>query len=279
MASRNIWVVRAGKGGSAVEDVEKARVVAIGWVEVGDCSGLQTKDDFTRKLRDVYPDSKAIGQSAGQVYRFIRKMEIGETVLTPDSDRREVLVGEVMGEYRYAPELTGGAYPQVRDVKWRGRIPRDGMSPQFRASMGGQTTVFAIEGHEAEIERLLGGEPPPPNDGEETGPTFIAETETKAAELIADHIALLAWEEFELLVAAVLSPDYSRSSRRTGGAAIVRPFSTPETMNSPRRAQSDASGRVIRLPHGPTACERAQSSPGRCFAAGCTRPSSVKLRR
>ena len=129
MASRNIWVVRAGKGGSAVEDVEKASVVAIGWVEVGECSGLQTKDDFTRKLRDVYPDSKAIGQSAGQVYRFIRKMEIGATVLTPDSDRREVLVGEVMGEYRYAPELTGGAYPQVRDVKWRGRIPRDGMSP------------------------------------------------------------------------------------------------------------------------------------------------------
>lgn len=50
MASGTIWVVRAGKGGKAVEDFERSSIVAIGWVEVGDCTGLVTREDFKRKM-------------------------------------------------------------------------------------------------------------------------------------------------------------------------------------------------------------------------------------
>lgn len=201
------WVVRAGQGGEIIQTVETRGIVAIGWEEMGDCSALQSREDFRSKYVEAYPEARSVGGQAGQVYRFIREMQIGDMVLSPDSISREVLVGEVLGDYRYDPLPTDGAYPQVRDVKWRGRISRDAMSEQFRASMGNLKTVFTVDGYLEEIERLLAGEPAPPEVIEETegeGYDFLAETEAKSAELIADRIAKIAWDHFELLVAAVI---------------------------------------------------------------------------
>jgi restriction system protein len=132
-------------------------------------------------------------------------MRIGDTVLTPDKRTREVLVGEVVGEYRYDPSLTEEAYPQVRDVRWSGRIARDDMTPEFRASIGNISTVFTVDGYEQEILRLLTGTPTSTGEEDVEEPyDFLKETEAKAQDLIADRIAKIHWHDFERLVAAVL---------------------------------------------------------------------------
>jgi len=207
MPSDKTWVVRAGRGGEIIQTFEARGIVAIGWVEMEDCSSLKTRDDFRSAHMQAYPNSRSPGGQSGQVYRFVREMQVGDTVLSPDPSSREVLVGEVTGEYRYDPTPTDGAYPQVRDVKWRGRMPRDKMKPQFRSSVGGQATIFTVEGYGDEIKAILAGDVPPtggPEKEEEDTFDFLADTQEKADELIADHIASLAWDDFELLVAAVL---------------------------------------------------------------------------
>lgn len=209
--ARRVWVIRAGRGGEIIDTVESRRIAAIGWREMGDCSSLGDREDFRRRYREVYAGEQNVGGQSGQVFRFIREVRVGDMVLTPDRGSREILVGEATGEYRYDPEPTGGAYPQVRDVRWRGRLSRDQMTPKFRASLGNIGTLFTIVGCEGEVERLLARRPPAPDDGheareeEEVEPyDFLAETESKAAELIADMLARVPWDHFEQLVAAVL---------------------------------------------------------------------------
>ena len=206
MATDRIWVVRAGRGSEIVDEVESKGVVAIGWGELGDCSALETRAEFKQRFPEVYPDAKSIGNAAGQVYRFVREMPVGSTVLTWHTARRELLVGEVTGEYRYDPSVIDERFPHVRSVAWRGSIGRDEMSKEFKNSAGGLSTVFTVGDFGDEIERLLAGIPPEPQDADDEAEEFdfLADTEAKADELISDRLANIPWEQFEQFVAAVL---------------------------------------------------------------------------
>jgi len=203
-----VWVVRAGRDSEIIEEVENRGVVAIGWTEMGDLSDLQARADFKARYEDAYPDDTSaarIGLQSGQVYRFAREIEVGDTVLTPDSPAREVLIGEVVGEYEYDPSLING-YPHVRHVNWLKTISRDEMSNQLRGATGGIMTVFRLDGFEDEVTRLLKGEPEPSEEGGEPEEqvSFYEDTVAKADELISDILAGIGPYEFQDLVAALL---------------------------------------------------------------------------
>lgn len=195
MAQRRVWVVRGGSNNEIIDIVESKSVVAIGWVGAGDCTALTTRDEF-----------RAHPPGADQLYRFVREMQIGDMVLTPNKATRRASVGEITGEYKYDPSVVNEEYPQVRAVKWSGSISRDDMSPKLKNSMGSAMTLFRIDEYEEEIKRLLAGDVPTPKEKEEEEETFdfLADTQEKAEAGIADHIASLHWDDFELLVAAVL---------------------------------------------------------------------------
>jgi len=72
----------SGWSGSQIIDVvENKSVAAIGWVEMGDCAALQSREDFRKRYREVYPDDQNVGGQSGQVFRFIREMKIGTPYL------------------------------------------------------------------------------------------------------------------------------------------------------------------------------------------------------
>jgi len=52
---------------------------------MSDLSPLKTREDFKKRYEQVYPDTKpgAIPVSAGRLYRFVREMKIGDTVIFP----------------------------------------------------------------------------------------------------------------------------------------------------------------------------------------------------
>ena len=50
MTSQAMWMVRAGEGGLAIEAFRAESVVAIGWVDLGDLSALNTRADFEFKF-------------------------------------------------------------------------------------------------------------------------------------------------------------------------------------------------------------------------------------
>jgi restriction system protein len=201
-----VWVVKAGEGSEVVDQVESADVVAIGWQEMGDCSDLQTREDFKRVYREAYPEDTSasrIGLQAGQVYRFVREVSEGDIVMTPDSPQRELLMGRIAGDYRYDPNAIGERYPQVRPVEWVRRISRDDLTPGLASVVTSWLTIFAVEGWDSEVETLLAGETPEPDEPEDL-PDLYQETVAKADELISDILARIGPYEFQDLVAAVL---------------------------------------------------------------------------
>src|SRR5581483_9886547 len=115
---KHAWMVRAGDDNQLAPLVEKKKAVAIGWWEMGDMSGLKTRDEFKERYVKTYPDysSSRVNVNAGQVYRFARKISIGDYALTYDKSVRELLIGIVRGDMEYKPDVFGKEHPNIRRV-------------------------------------------------------------------------------------------------------------------------------------------------------------------
>jgi restriction system protein len=180
MASKRVWVIRVGVGAEIIGYVRRKHVVAVGWARMGDCSGLQTRDEFRERSLSA-ADGEAFGRSDyGQMFRFVREIQIGDTALVPDRGRGEALVGEITSAYRFDTSALNDKYPHVRDVEWRG---------------------------EQELETLLAGptvEEIAAQEDVAEGSDFLQRTRAAAHELIVDRLRALDWPEFDALARAVL---------------------------------------------------------------------------
>lgn len=206
MANPQVWVVRAGVSNQIASVVEGASVVAIGWGVMGDLSGLSTRDDFRNLYRSKYPEDSEVkvGIGAGQVFRFVKEIQTGDTILTPVVVSREVLIGEIVGNYVFDPQIISEHYPNIRKVKWRKKVSRDDLSSQFRNTLGGLLTVFRADGFLEEVKALLIGKEPPSPEGEVPEVDFAADVQAKADEMISDLLYKIDAYEFQDLVACVL---------------------------------------------------------------------------
>lgn len=115
--------------------------------------------DFNQKYRpiflSVHPDKKMIGAglACGALWMVAKGIQMGDLVLCPNGSGT-YYVGEVIGEYHYAP---GQPLPHRRKVNWLPQtILRDDMSDALKNSTGSIGTVSTITPHAAEIEKLLG---------------------------------------------------------------------------------------------------------------------------
>ena len=209
----NYWVVRAG---DAIKDlVEAGSFIGIdfGGEELGNLAGVSL-EEVRQKVRERRPDASAhqIGSVAGQLYRFSNVMKEGDRVLTPLKPSRMVLVGEVAGSYEFASREPN---PHRRKVDWLTKFSRDDVSVPLKRSLGGERTVYRIDGHTDEIARLAEGvssSSAPTGDGEEldreefeSDILYAADIEAKARERIKDLIfAQSNGRAFEGVIAALL---------------------------------------------------------------------------
>jgi predicted Mrr-cat superfamily restriction endonuclease len=91
----------------------KKNVIAIGWVAMGDLSELHPdREAFKARVAERFPDVKpgAIPNYGGQTFRFVHEMKPGDWVVYPSKAQRKVYLGEITGEYQYAPKIDA-AYP------------------------------------------------------------------------------------------------------------------------------------------------------------------------
>ena len=78
---RTIWGIHAGKTGDADSLFFKAKVIALGWPDMGDLSKLPSdRDAFKNQVAAVYPHKKpgAVPNNAGQMFRFVHEMKNGD---------------------------------------------------------------------------------------------------------------------------------------------------------------------------------------------------------
>jgi restriction system protein len=206
--SKNAWMVRAGEGGSLIDEFAKG-IVTVGWDELGPIQA-NSQAELREHLAKAFPDEKpgAHQNAASVIWRFARVLNVGDTVVTSDPSRREYLLGEVASDYRY--EERRKSHRHVRDVKWANRVSRDLLKVATRNSLGSTLTLFLIpQDAIADLNASAAGKVEPEASGGLSDKRDELEQSNKdaqeeARQLIEDKILELDPYEMQELVAAVL---------------------------------------------------------------------------
>lgn len=154
-----VWGIHAGKTGDAETLFLKKNVIALGWDQMGDLSTVRAdREAFKAKLIDAYPKTKAgaIPVAAGQPFRFIYELKIGDVVVYPSKSDRQVHIGIVQGEYKYNPSLSKG-YPNTRAIKWEKSLPRTSFTQGALYEIGSAMSFFQVKTYADEFLLALEG--------------------------------------------------------------------------------------------------------------------------
>lgn len=209
LADAAIWVVRAGNKGRYASEFEASGVVAIGSHPIGNLSGL-SQQDVAEKLGSLSPGDSAgtVASRAGQLYRFVNEIRVGDLVITPDGSTRELSFGQVLGPYEYRATPLFSDFTHYRHVRWLARRSRDLLPKRVLYSLGSLSTVFKPKGRE-ELLALLQQEEIPPESalGEEPEieeDNLIADLLSRSEELVWSKLAGLDGYQTQDVVAGLL---------------------------------------------------------------------------
>ena len=134
----------------------KEDVIAIGWKEFGDCGKIApSREAYKNHFSNTFPDTKkgAVPTSAGMLYRFCCEVQPGDYVVFPSKADRKINIGEVVGDYFYAPDAE--EYVHQRKVKWLKHYPRTAFSQGALYEVGSAMTFFQIKNYAEEYLSAL----------------------------------------------------------------------------------------------------------------------------
>jgi len=172
-----LWGIHAGRLGGADSLFLKKSVIAIGWSEMGDPTPIGgDREALKARIAATYPQGKpgAVPVHAGQLYRFISEIQVGDLVAYPSKIDRQIHIGRVTGSHRYDPALDAD-YPNIRKVEWLGKFPRTRFSQGALYEIGSALTLFQIKNYADEFVAALTGEAPIPVDSDEATAAIVAE--------------------------------------------------------------------------------------------------------
>ena len=208
-----IWVVRAGKYGERENQALSDGRAFIGWGELGDLSGINSREDIEELLRQSDPDKKekTIHNHASQILNFVKKIEIGDLFALPLKKQRAIAFGKFVSDYEYLPNYPYDAR-HSRRVEWIGEpILRNSFEQDLLNSLGSAMTVFTVSKNNAEkrIMRVIKNgkqiEIKTTSDTTDSEDENIGSLEEQAEQRISDFISRkFKTHPMEKLVASVL---------------------------------------------------------------------------
>jgi hypothetical protein len=146
-SGRKAWIVRAGEDSRHAEGFATEGAIAIGWNDIPGLDDLRGMEQ-----REIEKLLRAVGRSAGvasadarEIIDFREGIQVDDVVVTPDSPARELLVGDVSGEYEYRPDAPLGDYRHVRTVTWVGRLGRDDLPEALHADTRYRRTIRPLD--------------------------------------------------------------------------------------------------------------------------------------
>lgn len=240
-----IWFVRAGRESIYAEDFIQKKVVAIGWVELGELPNEITKSNLLQRYKETYPDAKEGRAQSGisQILRFMHEIEIGDAVMTYDRDKQMYYLGVVSSDCIWRPELIVDL-PRARKVEWRSQIHRSHLSSDTRNTLGAIMTLFLVQDKAAaEIQGAcisIQQEPAKIDvsptiqktamaDQKEREREVQAELLEKSEQAIEDRIVSLEWDQVQELVAGILrAMGYRTTISPRGSDRGVDIFASPD---------------------------------------------------
>jgi restriction system protein len=192
MPETKIWGIHGGATGDADPLFLQHNVVAIGWSEMGDPGKLKAdREAFKSAVIAAYPGIKpgAIPNYAGQVFRFVHEMKIGDLVVYPSKRDRHVHIARVQGEYRYDPTVSR-EYPNQRSVKWLVDLPRTNFSQGALYEIGSAMSFFQVKNYAEEFRAAAQGKAsPPPVTQDESVAAVAADIEENTRDFVLKRLA------------------------------------------------------------------------------------------
>jgi predicted Mrr-cat superfamily restriction endonuclease len=134
-----VWLLRAGRRGRYATDFVSNGIAAIGWPAVGDLSG-RSRQQLVAAVKEHYGEKAASG-TGGMLWRFANEISVGDLVLTPDPETRELHAGTVTGDYEFRADPPVEDYPNVRRVEWTRQFSRDDLPKRILYQLGSLLTV------------------------------------------------------------------------------------------------------------------------------------------
>ena len=134
----------------------KENIIAIGWREMGDLSVLGAdREAFKKRYAEVYADASKgnIANGAGMLYRFCHEAQIGDYVVYPSKNDRQVNFGIIESEYRY--DASQPEYVQTHKVKWLKQLPRTYFSQGALYEIGSALSFFMVKNYADEFLAAL----------------------------------------------------------------------------------------------------------------------------
>jgi restriction system protein len=205
--TKPIWMIRAGEGATELDAFLEDSCVAVGWDELGRIEPGVSRQQIADRVSSNWPNYKKgkVAIVAGQLYRFLNEIKVGDSAMTYDPARRVYHLGEVIGEPEYAPARD--FLHRVRKVRWQSEISRDDVSVPTRNSLGAISTLFLLpEAAATEVRNLASGVQAPPEEETEEASleASLDAIRNQARELIKDKINSLDPYELQDLVAGLL---------------------------------------------------------------------------
>jgi len=211
-----LWMVRAGRHGE-YEDrfLTDARIYLTWDTFNSDLRTVASRAEVAQMLREKWVNAAEgkVRNHAGQIWSFIRDMAVGDLVVVPSKQKRELHFGIIGSDTEYAADASSD-YRHYREVRWLQDVPRSAMDKDILYSLGAIMTICQISRNDAElrIRQMLKQAVPAPAPASQKH-TAVPEPETAGPidyeQLARDEIAALIMRRFkghdlERLVDAIL---------------------------------------------------------------------------
>lgn len=136
--------------------------ICIGWSEMGNLTTIESKESLGAVYDQSYDDRSvyAKGQDVGQIWRFIKEMQIGDYVVFAESDIFHI--GKVISNYYYEENINEVEqdidYKNNRSVEWiKKNISRKDISKTLHNSLKTAMSIWTMNDYRAAIGDLING--------------------------------------------------------------------------------------------------------------------------
>ncbi|WP_121616644.1 restriction endonuclease [Virgibacillus halodenitrificans] len=152
----NVWLVRPMPHGIN----RMKQFLDVGFIAIGYPAGMSFKDKSLSDLKEIL-EKEDCSEGIGNVNLFVNAMNIGDYIVVPDDNKKDVYIGEITSHYYHEPSLdkpNKGYYPHQRKIEWffeKKPLLRSILPEALKGSMRYPGTIANITKHRSIVENLL----------------------------------------------------------------------------------------------------------------------------
>lgn len=152
------WIYAPGHNADKWDEFYQKGVMAIGWGEVGDLRGFESKNKIKQKMWEVYGDTSSYTNSVLALWQFAHEMRPGDIVFVKKGRSMIIGRGIVESDYEYDTAQNEDYY-HVRKVRW---TDKGAWPATVTIALKTLTDITPYTDDVEQIKNLLGDESLPP---------------------------------------------------------------------------------------------------------------------